>query len=53
MQEAIAYAISAAIVGFGVWILVAGLSSSSPALWTVVGLVPITIGLVSAFGPSD
>ncbi|WP_168195364.1 hypothetical protein [Bradyrhizobium sp. NAS80.1] len=46
-----AYAISALILGFGVWIFVAGLSSSSPALWSVVALVPIVIGLVSAFGP--
>lgn len=51
MEKAVAYAISAAIVAFGVWIFVAGLSSSSPALWTVVALVPITIGIVSAFGP--
>lgn len=36
MQRAIAYAISAAILGFGVWIFVASLA----ALSTVVGLVP-------------
>lgn len=52
MEKALAYAISALLVGFGAWILVVGLSSSSPALWTVVALVPITIGLVSAFGPT-
>ncbi|MBR0685318.1 hypothetical protein JQ594_05285 [Bradyrhizobium manausense] len=52
MDKAIAYAISALIIGFGVWILVAGLGSNSPAQWTVVGLVPITIGLISAFGPT-
>lgn len=52
MEKALAYAISALIVGFGVWIFVAGLGSSSPALWTVVGLVPIAIGLISAFGTS-
>lgn len=51
MEKAVAYAISALLVGFGAWILVVGLSSSSPALWTVVALVPITIGIVSAFGP--
>jgi hypothetical protein len=33
MEKAAAYAISAIIVGFGLWILVAGLSSSAPALW--------------------
>ncbi|MGY8637915.1 hypothetical protein RAD15_36135 [Bradyrhizobium sp. 14AA] len=53
MQKAIPYAISGAIVAFGLWIFVTGLSSSSPALWTIVALVPITIGLVSAFGPND
>lgn len=51
MERAVAYAISAALVGIGVLILVIGLSSNSPALWAVVALVPITIGIVSAFGP--
>jgi hypothetical protein len=51
MEKAVAYAISAALVGTGIVILVIGLSSGSPALWTVVALVPITIGIVSAFGP--
>ena len=49
MDKAAAYAISALIVGFGVWILVAGLSSSAPALWISVALIPIAIGLWSAF----
>ncbi|MHC2619186.1 hypothetical protein ACVIW2_001218 [Bradyrhizobium huanghuaihaiense] len=52
MDKAVAYAISVLLVGFGAWILIAGLSSGSPVLWTVVALVPITIGLVSAFGPA-
>jgi hypothetical protein len=30
MEKAAAYAVSALIVGFGVWILVTGLSSSAP-----------------------
>lgn len=51
MEKALAYALSAALVGFGVLIFFAGLSSNSPALWTIVALVPITIGIVSAFGP--
>ena len=51
MDTAIAYAISAFIVGFGLWILVAGQSSSAPALWACVALIPIAVGLVSAFGP--
>ena len=52
MEKALAYAVSALIVGFGAWIFVAGLGSSSPAPWTVVGLVQIAIGLISPFGPS-
>jgi hypothetical protein len=51
MEKAAAYAISAIIVGFGLWILIAGLSSSAPALWICVALVPIAIGLISLFGP--
>ena len=52
MDKALAYAISAIIVGFGVWSFVMGLGSSSPSLWSIVGLVPVAIGLTSAFGPS-
>ena len=48
-NKAAAYAISALIVGFGFWILVAGLSSSAPVLWISVALIPIAIGLWSAF----
>ncbi|MET4489740.1 hypothetical protein [Bradyrhizobium sp. LA7.1] len=50
MDKTLAYAISAPIVGFGLWILVTGLSSSATALWVCVALIPIAIGLVSAFG---
>ncbi|WGD48597.1 hypothetical protein QA641_23370 [Bradyrhizobium sp. CB1650] len=50
MDRTIAYAISAFIVIFGVGILVAGLSSRSPALWICVAIIPIAIGLLSAFG---
>lgn len=52
MEKAVVYAVSALIVGFGLWIFIAGLDSNSPALWTIVGMVPIAIGLISAFGPS-
>jgi hypothetical protein len=52
MDKALAYTISAFIVGFGLWILIAGLSSTAPVLWAFVALIPIVIGLLSAFGPS-
>ena len=50
MDKAAAYAISALIVGFGVCvILIAGLSSSAPALWICAALIPIAVDLWSAF----
>ena len=51
MDTVLAYAISAFIVGFGVGILIAGLNSGSPVLWACLALIPIVIGLLSAFGP--
>jgi hypothetical protein len=50
MEKALAYVISVGIVGFGAWVLVAGLSSSAPAFFACIALIPIAIGLVSAFG---
>jgi hypothetical protein len=49
MEKAVAYAISAFIVGFGLWILAAGLTSSTPAL-VGAAVIPIAVGLISAFG---
>jgi hypothetical protein len=51
MNKALACGISGLIVGFGLWIIVAGLSSASPLLLALVALIPIVIGLLSAFGP--
>jgi hypothetical protein len=50
MEKPLAYVISVGIVAFGAWTLIAGLSSSAPALWTSLALFPIAIGLLSAFG---
>jgi hypothetical protein len=38
MEKAAAYVVSAGIVAFGVWI------------WICVALIPVVIGLLSAFG---
>ena len=51
MDKALAYAISALIVGFGVWIFIVDLSSAASTLCAVTALIPIMIGLLSAFGP--
>lgn len=51
MDTVVAYAISAFIVGFGIGIFIAGLNSGAPAFWACVALLPVAIGLLSAFGP--
>jgi hypothetical protein len=48
MEKVVAYGISALIVGFGVWIIVADLKSGAPIAWICAGLIPIAIGLLSA-----
>jgi hypothetical protein len=50
MEKTLAYLISAGIIGFGIWIFIAGLHSGAPALWTCVALIPAAIGLLSALG---
>jgi hypothetical protein len=50
MERALAYLVSVGIAGFGTWVLVAGLGSSAPALWTCAALIPIAVGLLSLFG---
>ena len=52
MDKVAAYAISAFIIGFGPWIIVAGLSSNAPIFWCCVASIPIAVGLWSAFGPT-
>jgi hypothetical protein len=52
MEQAAAHAVSAFIVGFGLWILIAGLDSGAPALWVCAALIPIMVGLVSFVGPT-
>ena len=52
MNKAFAYGISALIVGFGLSMLIADLNSTAPAaLWAITALIPIAIGILSAFGP--
>jgi hypothetical protein len=50
MDRTIAFAISAGIVCFGAWIVVAAVYSSTPVVWVCLALLPIAIGLISALG---
>jgi hypothetical protein len=50
MEGTLGYTISAAIVGFGSWVFVGGLNSGAPISLACAALIPVAIGLVSAFG---
>ena len=52
MDKVAAYAISAFIIGFGLWIIVAGLSSNAPVFWFCVAFIPMVVGIWSAVGPT-
>jgi tellurite resistance protein TehA-like permease len=48
MATIAAYLISLSIIGFGLWIVVAGEARPAPVLATIaIGLVPIAVGLAS------
>ena len=52
MNKVFAYGISTIIVCFGLSMLIVDLSSTAPAaLWVITALIPIAIGILSAFGP--
>jgi hypothetical protein len=50
MNETLAYAISAGIVGFAILVFFDGLNSGSPILSASAALILVAIGLVSAVG---
>ena len=49
MERILTHVISAGIIGLGAWILIAGQSPETPALWACASLTLIAIGLLSAF----
>src|SRR5580692_12828030 len=49
VDRALAYLISAGIVSFGVWIIVHAVKSGSPLAWTLLGILPILVGLISLY----
>jgi len=52
MDKVVAYSISAFITGFGLLILIAGQGSAASVLWDCAAIVPLAVGLLSAFGPT-
>ena len=51
MDTALSYLISVGLIAFGVWIVVVAAKAASGSLlvWTLVGLIPVVVGLISLF----
>jgi hypothetical protein len=51
MDRVLSFLISVGIILFGVWIVAvaAQAASSSLFIWTLVGLIPVVVGLLSLF----
>ena len=49
MDQALSFSISAGIAGFGIWIIAYTVASGSPLGWTLIGILPIVVGLISLY----
>ena len=49
MDSALSFLISAGIAGFGIWIIAHMMASGSPSGWTLLGIPPLVVGLISLY----
>jgi hypothetical protein len=51
MDRVLSFLISVGIIAFGVWIVAVAAKAASESLfiWTLVGLIPVVVGLLSLF----
>jgi hypothetical protein len=49
MDRALSFLISAGIAGFGIWIIAYTIASGSPLGWTLMGIPPIIVGVISLY----
>jgi hypothetical protein len=49
MDRALSFSISVGIAGFGIWITAHTVASGSPLGWTLIGILPIVVGLISLY----
>ena len=49
MNLALSCLISAGIAGFGAWIIAHTMASGSPSGWTLLGIPPLVVGLISLY----
>lgn len=49
MNRALSLLISAGIAGFGIWIMAHAIAAGSPVVWTLMGILPVGVGLISLY----
>jgi hypothetical protein len=49
MNRALSLLISAGIVGFGIWIMAHAITAGSAVVWTLMGIPPVGVGLISLY----
>ena len=49
MDTTFSFLISAGIIAFGVWIVAGAITAGSPLAWTLMGLLPVVVGLISLY----
>jgi hypothetical protein len=49
MNRALSFFISVGIAGFGIWIIAHTITSGSPLGWTLMGIPPVVVGLISLY----
>jgi cadmium resistance protein CadD (predicted permease) len=47
MDTAVSYLISIGLIAFGAWVVFAAAEASSGSVWTILGLMPVAVGLFS------
>jgi hypothetical protein len=50
MDTVFSFLISVGITAFGVWVVAGTIAAGSPLAWTFMGLLAVTVGLISLYG---
>jgi hypothetical protein len=49
MDKALSFLISLGIAAFGIWIIADTMGSGSSSVWTLLGILPVIVGLISLY----
>ena len=49
MDTVLSFLISVGIIAFGIWIVAGTIAAGSLLGWTLMGMIPVTVGLISLF----